>query len=154
MTLVELVMAIVIISTGLAGLLLAFSTVASRSADPVVRKQMLALAEEMMEEVLLQPFSQPAGLAGSIVGCNRSQADDVMDYAGYSCPPGEVNGDPIAGYAAYNVSVRLDNSAGLTLGGLVNPATAGDRMLIRVEVTVSAGAESLRLVGWRTRYAI
>ena len=44
MTLLELVLAIAVIGIGLAGLLVAFNQAVFRSADPLVRKQMLAIA--------------------------------------------------------------------------------------------------------------
>ncbi|MBL8317986.1 MAG: prepilin-type N-terminal cleavage/methylation domain-containing protein, partial [Burkholderiaceae bacterium] len=52
-SLVELMIAIVVIGAGLAGVLTAYGTATRASADPVRRQQMLALAEEMMEEILL-----------------------------------------------------------------------------------------------------
>src|ERR1035437_6548371 len=79
-TLIEMIMAIMIIGIGLAGVLLAFNVAVKSSADPMIHKQMLAIAEEMMEEILLKPYA-PA--AGTISGCNRASADDVSDYNGY-----------------------------------------------------------------------
>ena len=57
LSLVEMVIAIVILGVGLAGVLLAFSTVTRGSADPVVTQQMLAIAEEMLEEIQLKPYA-------------------------------------------------------------------------------------------------
>lgn len=56
-TLVELVVFIVIVGVALAGLFAAFNTMTASSADPQVRKQVLAIAESLMDEVALMPFT-------------------------------------------------------------------------------------------------
>jgi MSHA pilin protein MshD len=56
-TLVELIVFMVIVAVALAGLFGAFSTMTRGSADPQVRKQVLAIAESLMEEVQLMPFT-------------------------------------------------------------------------------------------------
>jgi MSHA pilin protein MshD len=63
-----MIVAIVILGVGLAGVLTAFSTTVKSSADPMLNKQMLAIAEGMLEEILLKPYA--AG-SGTISGCNR-----------------------------------------------------------------------------------
>jgi len=146
-TLIEMVISMVIISVGIAGVLSAFSSSVKTSGDPLVHKKMLALAEEMMEEVLLKPY---ASAPGAITGCNRTNANDISDYAGYTnrqvCDIGGVPIDP-AGYAGYTVSVALVPST--TLGTIVSgPANN----VTRVTVTVRNRSESLDLVGWRTDY--
>lgn len=154
MTLIELVIAIVIISVGLAGVLIAFSTVVMHSADPLVRKQMLSIAEEMMEEITLQPFAvSGAPPANSAADCRagtsvapRQNFDDVADFNGYQttgiC---DVEGTAIQDLAGYNLNVSV-NSAG-ALG------TLGGGSVKKITVTVTHGTESLQLVGWRTNYA-
>lgn len=57
MTLIELIVFIVIVSVGLAGLLSVLSVTVSHSSDPIIRKQMLSIAEALLEEVELQPFT-------------------------------------------------------------------------------------------------
>lgn len=57
MTLIELIMFIVIVSVGVAGILVVLNTAVRGSADPLIRKQMLSIAESLLEEVELQPFS-------------------------------------------------------------------------------------------------
>src|ERR1017187_7289063 len=57
MTLIELIMFIIIVSVGLAGLLSALNVTVSHSADPLLRKQMLSIAEALMEEAEFQPFT-------------------------------------------------------------------------------------------------
>lgn len=110
MTLIEMVIAIVIIGVGLAGVLLAFSTNVKSSADPMIRKQMLSIAEGMLEEIQLKPYTTSSG---AISGCNRENADDVSDYAGYSQPVCRLDGTPMTALAGYTVSVSIDASASL-----------------------------------------
>jgi len=142
MTLMELILAIVVIGVGLAGVLVAFNQAVFRSADPMVRKQMLAIAEEMMEEVTLKPFAvQPVVPAA---GCARASHDDARDYNGYSsagiC---DIDGNAIPSLATYGVTVTV------TLGALPTGVAA-----LRVVVTVTHGpAETLTLVGYRTAWA-
>ena len=141
-TLVEMIIAIVIIGVGLAGVLLAFNTTVKSSADPLIHKQMLAVGEEMLEEILLKPYV-PA--PGTISGCNRASADDVSDYAAYTDQPVcDIDGTAVTGLNGYTVSVAVDASA--SLGALATGVK-------KVTVTVKRGSESLSLTGWRTDYA-
>ena len=57
LTLIELIMFIVIVSVGIAGILLALTKSIRTSADPVVRKQALAIAESLLEEIELMSFT-------------------------------------------------------------------------------------------------
>lgn len=146
MTLVELIVAIVIIAVGLAGMLSVFNNTVKNSADPMIRKQLLALAEGMMDEVMLLPFeADPAtNWSGSATCANRDQFDEVDDFSGYTnqdvC---DYGGTPIL--PGYKLSVEVDDSQ--PLDGV--PATAARRITVTAEV----GGESLRLVGWRTNWA-
>ena len=140
-TLPEAILAIVVIGVGLAGLLLAFSTVARNSADPVLRKQMLAAAQELMEEIALKPYAAAANAAPA--GCARDTYNDIADYNGYStvgiCT---LDGVPITALAGYSISASV---VGGTLFGVAAAKT--------ITVTVSQGGNSLSLQGWRTDYA-
>jgi MSHA pilin protein MshD len=143
-TLIEMIIAIVIISVGLAGVLTAFNITVKSSADPLVRKQMLSIAEEMMEEILLKPY---AVSSGAISGCDRHLADDLFDYgSGYTDQPVcDIDGGSV-GLAGYTVSVSLQAENLTSTAAVSAPA-------IRVTVTVNHGAtETLSLVGWRTDY--
>lgn len=141
-TLIEMIIAIVIIGVGLAGLMLAFSTTVRSSADPMIHKQMLSIAEEMMEEIQLKPMAVDVG---TIAGCNRTAADDVADYAGYNQSICSIDGTAVPGLAGYTVAVAQDAAANLTNGTTAVPA-------IRITVTVTHGNETFSLVGWRTAY--
>ena len=140
-TLPEAILAIIVIGVGLAGLLLAFGTVARGSADPVLRKQLLAIAQDLMEEIALKPYAVAANAAPA--GCARDTFNDIADYNGYSATGiCTVDGVVIAALANYSVAVSVAS------GTLFGVAAAKS-----ITVTVSNGGESLSLVGWRTDYA-
>lgn len=139
-TLVELIVAIVIVGIALAGLVAAYNRASVASADPVVTQQMLAIAESMMEEVMLKPFASSGGAAGA----TRAQYDDINDYANYTLQPvTDADGNAIAGLGRYRVSVAIDPVAEALPGVAAEHAR-------RINVTVSHGSESLTLSGWRT----
>ena len=56
-TLIELIMFIMIVSLALAGVLSVLNSMVKSSADPMIRKQMLTLAESLLDEVELMPFT-------------------------------------------------------------------------------------------------
>jgi len=56
-TLLELIVFIVIVSTAVVGILTALDVSNRSSADPMIQKQALAIAEALLEEVQLQPFT-------------------------------------------------------------------------------------------------
>jgi MSHA pilin protein MshD len=140
-TLPEALLAIVVLGLGLAGVMLAFSQTMRRGADPMLRLQMLAIAEGLMEEIQLKPFAAAANAAPA--GCARDTFNDVADYNGYaSTGICSVDGVAIPALANYRVSVSVQSA---TLAGLTGA--------LRITVTTTQGGESLQLVGWRTNYA-
>src|SRR4051794_24643993 len=56
-SLIELIMFMVIVSVGLAGILSVMTVTTRASADPMLRKQAIAVAESLLEEIQLQPFT-------------------------------------------------------------------------------------------------
>lgn len=141
-SLIELVLAIVILGVGLSGVLLAFSTVTRGSADPVVAQQMLAIAEELLEEIQLKPYTAAANAAPAV--CARDTYNDVLDYNGYATSGTVcmIDGTPIAALAGYSVQVQVQAAA-----------LAGVGAALRIGVTVTRGTNSLTLIGWRTDFA-
>lgn len=145
-TLVEIVVAIVVISVGLAGVMMAFTQSVRGSADPVVRKQMLIIAEEMLEEAELKTFAGQNSTPPTT--CARSGFKHVMDYNGYpqaSPKPNHIcDIDGNKAIDGFTVSVTVVPT---TLGGVTSA------LLITVTVTAVRGNDSLTLYGWRTGYA-
>jgi MSHA pilin protein MshD len=142
MTLIEMVLAIVVVSVGLAGVLLAFSTVTRGSTDPLVTQQMLSIAEEMLEEIELKPYAVAANSAPA--SCARNTYNNLLDYNGYATSGQicNIDGTPIPSLAGYSVQV------------VVQPAAlAGVAAAVRIDVTVIRGTNRLTLSGWRTDYA-
>jgi MSHA pilin protein MshD len=142
MTLIELVIAILILGVGLAGVMLAYSTVTRGASDPVVHKQLLAVAEALLEEIQLKPYAAAANAAPA--GCARNTWNDLLDYHGYATT-GQVctlDGTPIAALAGYSVHISVTAT---TLGGISAAR--------RVDVTVRRGNERITLTGWRVDYA-
>jgi MSHA pilin protein MshD len=154
MTLVELVMFIVIVGVGLAGVISAFNVTVMHSADPMVRKQVLAVAEATLEEVLLKDYADPSGACtpSTTPSCrvntpaDRQNYNDVSDYAGYDQTGiTEIDGTTaVAGLANYRLTIAVDATA--SLGTLAAPNVK------RVTVTVAGGGETISLVGYRTDY--
>lgn len=134
-TLVELVIFIVIVSVGVTGILLVMNTVVASSADPMVRKQALALAESILEEVLQKEYADPDGTSGET---SRATFDDVDDYNGKS---NSTFTDLPAALSSYAITIVVDA-----------PAQLNGVDMKRVRVTVSKSAESITLTGYRGNY--
>lgn len=140
-TLIELVVAIVIIGVALAGMVAAFTRGDRASADPVISQQMAVAAEGLMEEILLKRFGPASGAA------KRIDFTTVFDYNGYNAKGiVDVEGTAVPGLEQYSVNVKVTK---VTLAGL----TADDAVAIRIEVTNAnrPPSESLVLTGWRTK---
>jgi MSHA pilin protein MshD len=137
-TLIELVMFIVVVSVGLAGILSVMNLNAQHSVDPMVRKQAAALADSIMEEILLKAYSDPDGTETGETG--RDTYDDVDDYNGKDQT---LFADllTLGVLSSYSISISVDVPADF------NGVTAK-----KVTVTVSNGAENVSLIGYRAEY--
>ncbi|MDP1682826.1 MAG: type II secretion system protein [Burkholderiales bacterium] len=153
-SLVEAVVFIVIVATALAGVLGVMSTTTQRSADPLVRKQAIAVAESMLEEVSLHDFNNPSGgFSGASTQANRQSFDDIGDYNGFATSgiyPIDDPLTPITGLTAYSVAVTIANADLGPATSLITSAS-GNARLITVTVTGPDGV-SVALAGYRTAY--
>lgn len=170
LSLVELIMFVIIVSVGVVGILTVFNLTAQKSADPQVRKQMLAIAEALLEEAEFKPFTycdpddanaatalSSADCTGGTGGANdesklplgpeggeaRDTYDNVSDYNGLSLSPAtDIIGNPIIGYSAAISVNQQQLEASIPLDAS-----------LRIMVTVTHGSDSLSLTGYRLRYA-
>lgn len=170
-TLIEQIMFVVVVSVGVVGLVSVMNPAIRASADPMLTKQLVAIAESLLNEVLHQPFTwcdpddPAASTALSHAACATPQNafgptpagetryaagtgtafDNVADYGGFSL----ANIDDPSGanaMAGYSASVAIAN-AGTALGLADNTAA------LSVTVTVTRGGDSFSLTGYRFRYA-
>lgn len=135
-TLIELIIFIVVVSAGLAGILSVMNTVVKSSADPMVRKQAMALADSILEEIVLKAYADPDGTNAGETG--RSNWDNVDDYhaktnADFPDLPAEL--------ASYAIGIEVADGSP-TLGA---PAR-------RVTVTITHGSEAISMTGYRANY--
>jgi len=154
-TLVELLLAMLIISVAVASVLGVLGLTSGRSADPLLARQSLAVAESLLQEILSQPFTAsdldggPDAIgpeAGETRGSAITPFDHVDDYHGYTLNGiVKADGTPIAGLSGYSTAVAIQPQA------LANIA-AGEGLLVTVTVTAPGGA-SFSLSGFRARVA-
>jgi MSHA pilin protein MshD len=146
-SLIELIIFIVIVSGALAGLLLVMNVNTKNSADPLIQKQALTIAESLLEEIELQDFSNPiGGFTGAAVQANRASFDDIFDYDGFATIgifPADGSATGVTGLADYSVSASVATIAWV--------AGATDAAQIIVTVTEPNG-QTIDAVGYRVNY--
>lgn len=145
-TLIELIFFIVVVGVGVAGILAVSNVVVRSSADPLVRKQTVAVAESLLEEILLKEYAKPPGstVVGFSGGGSRNLYDCVDDYNGYTTAAGivDVSGSAVSGLSGYNVTPAVD----------VTTVTLGTQTVKRVAVSVTGPQGVISLVGYRGNY--
>jgi len=178
LSLIELVVFIVIVSVSIAGIFLVLNKVTRTSADPVARKQALAIAESLLEEIELMPFTycdtndaNVATATGAFVGAGgcattvqglvptggetrystTSPFDNVGDYGGFTMNSGNGGIKDITGavFAALNAYSASVTVVQEAFGGITNSTAS-----LRITVTVTGpGNTTVTLDGYRTQYA-
>lgn len=157
LTFIELIVFIVVVSVGLVGILSVLNLTSSKSADPVVRKQSLAIAEAMLEEILSKSYQNDpadASNSSSTLGCTPTttpscRANNVSDRPNYN------DVDDFNGWNKTGV-YQPDGTLAPVLGTYVvtvavTTATLDGVPMKKVTVTV-AGGETIKLIGYRANY--
>lgn len=142
MTLVEVVIAIVVIAIAVSAVLGVLARNVGQSADAMIVSQGVSIAEAYLEEISLKAFGDPDGTDGE---AGRAAFDDIDDYDGLvDAGARDQFGNAIPALSGYTVSVAVNPSSGL-------PGIApGDAYRIDVRVEL-APAVDYTLSGYRTR---
>jgi prepilin-type N-terminal cleavage/methylation domain-containing protein len=143
LTLLELLVAIVVIALAGVALMGTLGYVASTSGESLAETQARSIAEAYLAEALAQPFAEPGALDNQV---GRTNLNDVDDYNGIAdANARDQSGNAFGGAGQFQVNVAVVNSGGL--GGL--PAAA----VKRVDVTVrSTGGVRVIATGYRTAH--
>lgn len=101
-SLIELIMFIIIVSIGVVALLAVFATTSRKSSDPVIQKQMLAIAESLLEEVQSKPFTycdpddaNATTAAQAVVGAGTALCATSAQSNNLTQPAGETRTNPL-----------------------------------------------------------
>lgn len=170
LSLVEVVIFIVVLGIGLAGMAVIYNQLTLASVDPVVRKQAVAIANSLMEEIQLRPFTlcdpddpnvftapTPACGTPEVIGTEGAETrygptfyDNVSDYDTFQMAGSiqDISNNTITELNGYSARVDIVNA-----GADFTPAVPADAAL-RVTVTVTGPANvQVILQGYRLRYA-
>lgn len=145
-TLIELILFIVIVGIAVAAVLQVYAVTARANADPLLRRQSLAIAQALMEEISYKAAANPpGGFAGPYTPANRWLFDDVVDYSGFSMAGiADLTNVPISGLENYQLGVAVVSAA---FGPV--PISAGLRFTVTVTDPVG---EPIVLEGYRASY--
>ncbi|MFT5052296.1 MAG: type II secretory pathway pseudopilin PulG [Chlamydiales bacterium] len=138
-SLVEAVMAIVVLGIAIPPLVSMFRVVARNSVDETFQDVALAYANGLMEEIASKGFEDPdlaSGSFGTEEG-SRGSYDDVDDFDGLSnSPPEQLNGTDLDDFGGFTRSVVVENVTSADPDATI-PETDGNTDLKRIEVTVA-----------------
>lgn len=176
LSLIELVMFIVIVGVAVAGVLSVMNVTTQHSADPMIRKQALAIAEALLEEIELQPFTycdpddaNAAKASGAFVGANgcattvealgpeteggkletrytSPQFDNVNDYSGFSM-------SPIVDITGSPIAGLGAYTASVSINQVGTSFSLPAAEVLQIDVRVVSGSTDITLTGYRFRYA-
>ena len=182
LTLIELIIFIVIVGVAVVGVLGVISLNTKHSADPARRKQAMAIAEGMMEEVRSSAFTF-CDITDQNLETAQSE-NDCVTKEGFGLEPGSTGRpyDNVSDYGSISGAVSYGGDVlfipctsssspppvcphEFPTGYLVTVSVANDGNLgsgpdripsnevLRILVTVTYGAEKVELESYRTRFA-
>jgi len=171
-SLIELIVFIVIVGIAVAGVVGALSMATRASADPMIQKQALAVAEALLEEVQLQPFTycdpddpQAATAQSAAVGatgCTEAGSVENLMAAETTPPYGPEDRlsatnpyDNVNDYNSLPTMLGITDLTGAAIPGLggytatvsvanqaLAPVPASESLLITVTVTGPTGTNT------------
>lgn len=182
LTLIELAIFIAVVGVGVAGILLVLNFTTQRSSDPLPQKQALSIAESLLEEVQLMPFTfcdpddanaatatGPAGCTGGVNGPNDEGRSPLGPEDGESRYSAATPFDNVNDYHGFDTATAslpgIRDITGTLVPGLetyrasvavvqesLGGIPADAALRITVTVTGPAGT-SVTLDGYRTRFS-
>jgi MSHA pilin protein MshD len=141
-TLVELIVALTLAGVILTSIWSAWSLLGRSSADPLVARQSLAIAQSLLREIELQPIPGTA-MAGATPG--RTGFASIADYHGLTMSAGitDVEGAAVPGLEGYGAAISVTSMA---LAGV--PSSDGWWVTV---TTTGPGGERTVLASWRAK---
>lgn len=138
-TLIESIIAVVVLAAAAAGVLVIYAQATAGSADPMIRAQAQSIATAYMDEILLQAYADPeTGATGATEESDRPDYDDVWDYDAINGEtPTDRTGNSIGALSDYAVSVGV---------------SGGPPAVITVNVVHDSGTVDYDLVSEREDY--
>ena len=145
-SLIELIMFIIIVSVGIVGILSVMNVTTQHSADTMVGKQAIAIAESLLEEILVKDFTDPDGV--TVTESSRDLYDDVDDYSGFSVSPvKDINGAVLKDGAGNNLNFTA--TASVTAQAFDAISNANSKL---ITVTVSGRGETITLSAYKVNF--
>ena len=140
MTLIELVVAITVISIAVLSVMSLFATAATRSGTSLINEQALSIASAYLQEITSKPYLD----ANVDNETQRTNFDDVDDYnALNNVGARNAQGVALAGLNQFTVNVRVST-------GSLSTVPPGEVLRIDVTVTHMTGVV-VTLSAYRTR---
>ncbi|MFZ6813676.1 type IV pilus modification PilV family protein [Undibacterium sp. Rencai35W] len=177
-SLIELIMFIVIVSLAMVGILSVMNVTSKASADPMLRKQAIAIGESLLEEITLQAFTYclptdaNVGTATNTAACTGGApnsedvlpatarvsnlagvprtANNVADYNNLDLPTTiyDISGNAV-GTTGYSAKVAITQVGATAFTPALNNNDA-----LQIDVTVKdPAANTILLTAYRLRYA-
>ena len=149
LTLVELVIAIVVVSIAVTSIMGVLATVGGRSADPIVFMQAQAIAESYLDEINSKAFVYPdPGPVCKTPPALRSDYTAICDFRGLpDTVVRNAQGAAIAELSGYSVSVAITENMGADFTPALPVADA-----VKIVVTVTSANDDYNITNYRTRY--
>ncbi|MBI4190037.1 MAG: prepilin-type N-terminal cleavage/methylation domain-containing protein [Betaproteobacteria bacterium] len=181
-SLIEVAVFIAVVGVGISGVILAITTATRDSVDPLIRKQSVAIAESLLEEIESMPFTfcdpddpnaatatGPADCTGGAGGPNDEARLPLGPEAGETRYSGVTPFDNVSDYNGYNTALEappgIKDITGAPIAGLdvynaavtitqtaLGVVPAADSLQISVTVTGPANTV-VTVEGYRTQYA-
>ncbi|MGV8992248.1 MAG: type IV pilus modification PilV family protein [Thiobacillus sp.] len=180
LSMIELLVFIVIVGIAVTGMLSVYSSVTKTSANPMLQKQALAVAESLLDEVLSKPYTYcdpddaqadtaisatigPTGCATTTEAGIGSEAlenrystttpfDNVNDYDGYFMDSSTAGIRDLSDTAIQGLGAYRALIGVGNSPAIFNGVPANETLIVTVTVT-GPDNRPVTLTGYRTRYA-